>query len=61
MLSCYPQKPNADKGWKEIPQSGVKAICQLATTHLCDESFRLVDQLGVNPQGIPQVYDGCHY
>ncbi len=52
--------------WTEIPQSGVKAICQLASSSGSDESIRLVDHLGVSPDGLPSAYscpislDMCH-
>ncbi|RXN14231.1 Retrovirus-related Pol polyprotein from transposon 297 [Labeo rohita] len=56
VLSRYPTSPAASASWTEIPQSGVKAICQLASFPWSDESTRLVDQLGVSPSGIPSAY-----
>ncbi len=66
MLSRYPTNPAVFASWTEIPQSGVKAICQLASSSGSDESVRLVDHLGVSPDGLPSAYscpislDMCH-
>nr|XP_055033931.1 uncharacterized protein LOC129422186 [Misgurnus anguillicaudatus] len=49
VLSRYPASDDVPTSWTEIPQSGVKAICQLASLPWDDESTRLVDQLGVPP------------
>ncbi len=63
-LQYKPGKHNTDTdvqsrypaSWTEIPQSGVKAICQLASSSGSDESVRLVDHLGVSPDGMPSAY-----
>ncbi len=55
--SCYPYGSSHDSGWKEITKYGVKAICQLAVTEESEESsLRLVDQLGVSPQSVPEAF-----
>jgi len=57
VLSRYPYGSSHDSGWKEIPKCGVKAICQLAVTEESEESsLRLVDQLGVSPQSVPEDF-----
>ncbi len=57
VLSRYPYGSSHDSGWKEIPKCGVKAICQLAVTEESEESsLRLVDQLGVSPQSVPEAF-----
>ncbi len=56
VLSRYPTNPAVFASWTEIPQSGDKAICQLASSSGSDESVRLVDHLGVSPDGISSAY-----
>lgn len=56
VLSRYPAEPATSFSWTEIPQSGVKAICQLSNLSWSDEKSRLIDQLGVSPGSIPAVY-----
>ncbi len=57
VLSRYPYGSSHDSGWKEIPKYGVEAICQLAVTEESEESsLRLVDQLGVSPQSVPEAF-----
>lgn len=56
VLSRYPTNPAVSASWTEIPQSGVKAICQLASSSGNDESVRIVDHLGVSPDSIPTAY-----
>lgn len=52
-----PCESSIDSGWKEIPKSGVKAICHFAVIMESEESsIRLVDQLGVSPQRIPEAF-----
>ncbi|XP_072572259.1 uncharacterized protein [Paramormyrops kingsleyae] len=53
VLSRMPE--NSD--WEVIPQSGIKAICQLASvSHTTTTPVRLIDQLGVPPSSIPEAY-----
>lgn len=58
VLSRYPLDAGQTTEWIDIPRSGVKAICTRATsTYLSDESTdRLVDQLGVDSESIPDLY-----
>ncbi len=56
ILSRYPWEPTNCSEWKEIPKSGVKAICQLAVVSESEESSRMADQLGLSPQSIPEAY-----
>ncbi len=56
ILSRYPWEPTNCPEWKEIPKSGVKAICQLAVVSESEESSRMADQLGLSPQSIPEAY-----
>ncbi|XP_076830977.1 uncharacterized protein LOC143476602 [Brachyhypopomus gauderio] len=43
--------------WVEIPQSGVKSICQrLCATDDAGTPHRYVDQLGASPECIPEVF-----
>ncbi len=56
ILSRYPWEPTKCSEWKEIPKSGVKAICQLAVVSEIEESSRLADQLGLSPQSIREAY-----
>ncbi|KAL1271695.1 hypothetical protein QQF64_030711 [Cirrhinus molitorella] len=56
VLSRYPCESTDCAEWKEISRSGVKAICQLAGVPESEESSRLVDQLGVSPQSIPEAF-----
>ncbi|KAG1932770.1 interleukin-1 receptor accessory protein-like 1-A [Pimephales promelas] len=56
VLSRYPASKESDE-WEEIPQTAVKAVCQLTSSSLGDESpSRLIDQLCVPPQSIPTMY-----
>ncbi len=43
-------------GMEGIPNSAVRAICQLAVVSESEESSRMVDQLGLSPQSIPEAY-----
>ncbi|RXN25500.1 Retrovirus-related Pol polyprotein from transposon 297 [Labeo rohita] len=45
VLSRYPCESAGCTEWKEIPKSGVKAICQLAGVSESESSSRLVDHL----------------
>ncbi len=57
VLSRYPTSAAVADEWKEIPQSAVKAVCQVASCSQGNESStRLIDQLGVSPQIIPPLY-----
>ncbi len=56
ILSRYPWEPTKCSEWKEIPNSAVRAICQLAVVSEREESSRMVDQLGLSPQSIPEAY-----
>ncbi|XP_067293892.1 uncharacterized protein [Pseudorasbora parva] len=57
VLSRYPFDSTACSEWEEIPKSGVRAICQLAVTAESEEpSSRLVEQLGISPQSIPEAF-----
>lgn len=58
VLSCYPLDICLTTERVDIPRSGLKAICNRAiSTYLSDESSdRLVDQLGVCSESIPEVY-----
>ena len=43
--------------WEDIPQSGVKSICQnVYTTESSGTPPRYIDQLGPSPECIPEVY-----
>lgn len=54
VLSRYPTSAVDLDEWKEVSESAVKAVCQMTS---CSEiSVRLIDQLGVPPQIIPQLY-----
>uniref|UniRef100_A0A8C1GXL0 Gypsy retrotransposon integrase-like protein 1 n=1 Tax=Cyprinus carpio TaxID=7962 RepID=A0A8C1GXL0_CYPCA len=55
VLSRYPN--NRDDEWTEIPDSAVKAVCQITSPSEDNESTsRLIDQLCVSPQSIPPMY-----
>ncbi|KAJ8004186.1 hypothetical protein DPEC_G00156160 [Dallia pectoralis] len=57
VLSRYPGESTACSEWKELPRSGVRAICQLAVVaESGGSSSRLVDPLGVLPEGIPNAF-----
>ncbi|KAK3522328.1 hypothetical protein QTP86_003678, partial [Hemibagrus guttatus] len=67
VLSRYPCDSSTDAGWRVIPKTGVKAICRVAVTAEDNvSSSRLVDQLGVSPQSIPEAFScptalgNCH-
>ncbi|KAG1955575.1 interleukin-1 receptor accessory protein-like 1-A [Pimephales promelas] len=56
VLSRYPASKESDE-WEEMPQTAVKAVSQLTSSSLGDESpSRLIDQLCVPPQSIPTMY-----
>lgn len=53
VLSRYPTSAVDLDEWTEVSESAVKAVCQMNS---CSEiSVRLIDQLGVPPQVIPQL------
>ncbi|KAL0195692.1 hypothetical protein M9458_009264, partial [Cirrhinus mrigala] len=56
ILSRYPWEPTKCSEWKEIPNSAVRAICQLAVVSESEESSRLADQQGLSPQSIAEAY-----
>lgn len=58
VLSRYPLDTSRTTEWIDISRSGVKAICTCATSnYLSDESSdRLVDQLDVDSESIPDLY-----
>ncbi len=57
VLSRYPLDGVPSEEWMEIPQSGVKAICQMVTSDKNEEfSTRLVDQLGAGSSIVPPIY-----
>ncbi|KAL1249378.1 hypothetical protein QQF64_020383 [Cirrhinus molitorella] len=57
VLSRYPLDGGSAEEWIEIPQSGVKAICQMVRSDKIDEtSTRLVDQLGAGSSIVPPIY-----
>ncbi|RXN24314.1 Retrovirus-related Pol polyprotein from transposon 297 [Labeo rohita] len=56
VLSRYPCESSGCSEWKEIPKSGVKAICQLAGVPESESSSRLVDHLCVPPQSVPEAF-----
>lgn len=59
ILSRHPHDADLLGEWVEIPQSGVKAICQLTRDDSSSSTPpRFVDQLGVHPDGIPDVFSG---
>lgn len=46
-----------EDNWADIPISGIKAICkQVGVADTYNDSGRLVDQLGVPPTAVPEVY-----
>ncbi len=56
VLSRYPLDGVPSEEWMEIPQSGVKAICQMVTSDKNEEfSTRLVDQLGAGSSIVPPI------
>ncbi len=57
VLSRYPLDGVPSEEWMEIPQSGVKAICQMVTSDKNEEfSTRLVNQLGAGSSIVPPIY-----
>ncbi len=57
VLSRYPLDGVPSEEWMEIPQSGVKAICQMVTSDKNEEfSTRLVDQLGAGSSIVSPIY-----
>lgn len=58
VLSRYSLDTGRTTEWIDIPRLGVKAICTRATsTYLSDElSDRLVDQLSVDSESVPDLY-----
>ncbi|RXN34850.1 Retrovirus-related Pol polyprotein from transposon 297 [Labeo rohita] len=56
VLSRYACESSGCSEWKEIPKSGVKAICQLAGVPDSESSSRLVDHLYVPPQSVPEAF-----
>ncbi|RXN17862.1 Retrovirus-related Pol polyprotein from transposon 297 [Labeo rohita] len=56
VLSRYPLDGGASEEWTEIPQSGVKAICQMVISNNEEFSTRLVDQLGAHSTIVPPIY-----
>ena len=57
VLSRYHERTDLTSERVDVPQSGVKAICQLTDIHTFGESNRrLVDYLGGTTESIPGVY-----
>lgn len=57
VLSRYPLSEESPVEWMEIPQSGVKAICQRVASDKNEEHVaRLVDQLGADASMVPPIY-----
>lgn len=58
VLSRYPADAAETTNWMDIPRSGVKAICgRVQSTYWAEEEEdRLVDQLGVGVESVPELY-----
>ncbi|KAI7814030.1 hypothetical protein IRJ41_006648 [Triplophysa rosa] len=57
VLSRYPLDTEPHYEWTEIPQPGVKAICQMVMSHKTTEPpTRLIDQLGTGSASVPPAY-----